>query len=287
MACAAHADAPPACAGAGAPLAAGRVARPELTEASGLAASRAHPGVLWSHNDHGGGAVLYALGPDGADLGAFTVPGVDARDWEDIAAGADAGGQAWIYVADIGDNHEKRDEVEVLRVPEPATLGADGLTGAAGRLRLRYPDHAHDAETLLVDPQDGSVYVLTKSKLGATLVFRTPGPGAFDTASVPTASPTPLVPVAALQWGTAALPGDLRLTGGDIAPDRSRLLLRTRDHVFVWALGTRSVAQALASPPCLAPAPTETQGEALAATAAGFRTVGEGAGSTVWAVELP
>jgi hypothetical protein len=39
---------------------------PELPEASGIAISRRYPGVLWSHNDSGHAAMLFALGTNGA-----------------------------------------------------------------------------------------------------------------------------------------------------------------------------------------------------------------------------
>jgi hypothetical protein len=39
---------------------------PTKAEASGLALSRRTPGIIWSHNDSGHDAVLYALGSNGA-----------------------------------------------------------------------------------------------------------------------------------------------------------------------------------------------------------------------------
>jgi len=66
---------------------AGTVASPDLVEASGMAASRTSPGVLWAHNDSRDGARVYALGSDGADLGGFDIAGALAFDWEDMAAG--------------------------------------------------------------------------------------------------------------------------------------------------------------------------------------------------------
>src|SRR4029079_15941055 len=55
---------------------------PELTESSGLAVSRRNPGLLWSHNDSGSAAVLFALDTTGATRGRVRVP-VNTRDWED------------------------------------------------------------------------------------------------------------------------------------------------------------------------------------------------------------
>src|SRR5215207_1575918 len=75
------------CDGFGSPEVAGTVANPVLVEISGVAASRAHPGVLWTHNDSGGAPEVYAVAQDGADLGTYAVDGARATDWEDIAVG--------------------------------------------------------------------------------------------------------------------------------------------------------------------------------------------------------
>ena len=58
---------------------------PEIPEASGLAVSRRDPGLLWSHNDSGSAAVLFALDTAGTMRGRVRVP-VKTRDWEDVSA---------------------------------------------------------------------------------------------------------------------------------------------------------------------------------------------------------
>src|SRR5437660_5290761 len=78
----------------------------ELPEASGLAASRRTPGVLWSHNDSGE-PVVFALTPAGAVKGRVRVTGARVKDWEDIAVGP-CPQSTCLYIADIGDNNETR-----------------------------------------------------------------------------------------------------------------------------------------------------------------------------------
>src|SRR2546427_1152391 len=58
-----------------------------LTESSGVVASRAHPGILWTHNDSGDGPYLYATDLHGTDRGVVKVTGARNVDWEDIARG--------------------------------------------------------------------------------------------------------------------------------------------------------------------------------------------------------
>ena len=45
-----------------------------INEASGLAASRKNPGVLWIHNDDGP-ACVYAMTPQGKHLGVYNLAG--------------------------------------------------------------------------------------------------------------------------------------------------------------------------------------------------------------------
>ena len=65
----------------------GLIAADEISEASGLVASRQNTNVLWTHNDSGDSSRLYALDTEGRDLGVYTLAEIDPRDWEDIALG--------------------------------------------------------------------------------------------------------------------------------------------------------------------------------------------------------
>ncbi|MEA3503315.1 MAG: hypothetical protein U9R47_11100, partial [Actinomycetota bacterium] len=107
---------------------AGTIASPNLVEASGMAASRTRPGVLWVHNDSRDGARVYAVGPDGADLGGFDIIGALAFDWEDMAAGPGSDPtRSMLYFGDIGDNFSIRGgRITVYRVPEPDPDAIDG-----------------------------------------------------------------------------------------------------------------------------------------------------------------
>ena len=97
---------------------------PRLVESSGVAVSRAYPGVLWTHNDSGDGPYLYATDLRGTDRGALLVPGAQAIDWEDMSLGPCPVAfrlqpRACVYLADSGDNMEFRPFVTIYAVPEP------------------------------------------------------------------------------------------------------------------------------------------------------------------------
>jgi len=242
----------------------GRVQTTQATELSGLVASRRQAGVLWAHNDSGDSARLFALATDGRLRGEVAVTGAGNVDWEDISAGRDV-----LFVADIGDNEEKRPTVYVYAVPEPRLgSGAPSASPPAERLALRYPDGAHDAEALLVDPSDGTFVVVTKSFGGGTSVYSAgrPRPGA-----VARLGREGRVPIAA---GEA-------VTAGDVSADGRTLVLRTYDRALVWSRRPgESLASALLREPCTGGADLvgEGQGEAVALTPDGrsFFTVPEG-----------
>lgn len=67
---------------------AGTVTSSHIIEASGLAASRKHPGFLYTHNDHGDGPNIYVISASSGHREAtITLSGVTSNDWEDIALG--------------------------------------------------------------------------------------------------------------------------------------------------------------------------------------------------------
>src|SRR6185503_14320522 len=126
----------------------GRAMLPDVPEASGLAVSRGSPGLIWTHNDSGNDAVLFALDDSGAMRGRVRVP-ILMRDWEDISAAPCASvrlraGQArdCLYLGDIGDNSFNRRRIQVLVVAEPDAGAAE--TAHPEVFNVAYPDGAHN-----------------------------------------------------------------------------------------------------------------------------------------------
>ena len=136
-----------------------------VSEASGLAESRRHPGRFYTHDDSGGPASIFVLAGDGSIRAILPVAGVTNRDWEDIATGPGPGRSA-IYVGEIGDNGAVHDSVSVHRVPEPDLDGVPGGATLAAvepeTAEFTYPDGPRDAEALIVDPSTGDLYLITK-----------------------------------------------------------------------------------------------------------------------------
>lgn len=259
---------PPALCGALRVRVTGRVADPTADELSGLVRSRSQPDLLWSHDDSGAGPTLYGLRSDGRVAARPSVSGAQAVDWEDIATGPAADGSPLLYVGDIGDNASRRPAIDVYRVPEPRVGAA--ATAPSARLRLRYPDGAHDAEALLVDPLRGDLVIVTKALSSARAYSASAG--------LPAGSQT------TLRAGPAI--GLSLVTAGDVSADGRVIVLRGYDRVAVWVRrGRERLTSTLRRAPCLSPTSLagEGQGEAIALDRRGtsLRTVAEGSPATL------
>ena len=132
-----------------------------LDESSGVAASRRQPGVLWTLNDSGNEASIFATDTLGRDHGAFEVIGAENRDWEAVALGP-CGARDCLYIADTGDNWQNLRTGRFYRVPEPGIPARKPQTRAAEVLEFRYPSGPRDVEAAFVGG-DGSLYLITKS----------------------------------------------------------------------------------------------------------------------------
>jgi len=236
-----------------------------ITEASGLAASRNNPGVVWTHNDSGGAASLYALGRQAQIKATLPLSGALNIDWEDIARGpGPAGGADWLYAADIGDNDAVRSSIRVYRTAEPNLSGfADGAQLAPAPtsfVELTYPDGARDAEALIVDPKSNDLFLITKRE-SRSRVYRAAAP-AFAAESIT------LSFVRELSYSD--------VVGADACPN-GRTVLVKRYFALDAYIGS-SVAAALAAEPSPRLLEAEPQGEAIAANpkCTGYYTLSEG-----------
>ncbi|WP_408994325.1 WD40 repeat domain-containing protein [Streptomyces sp. 1268] len=235
---------------------------PRITESSGLAASRAHPGVYWTHNDSDDGPYVFAVDSrTGKTLATITMRGVgEPRDVEGISVGPDGD----IYVGDIGDNLDGAwSHVWIYRFPEPKELRDATVT--AVQYDVKYADGARNAEALMVHPKTGRVYIASKNEDGGGLYE---GPAKLTAGAANTFRRVDEVP-----W----------VTDGAFSPDGKRLVLRSyfsaREYAFEdGRLGEdRSVA-----------APFQRQAESVTYTADGSALMfgSEGARSDVVRVEV-
>ena len=224
-----------------------------LNEVSGVAASRTQPPLLWVHDDSGGAPAVYAIRPDGTLVATYTIDGATNTDWEDIAVGpGPERGTSYLYIGDIGQNGGARDQITVYRVAEPDTpVATTGTLTGADVISLRYPDQPVDAESMFVDPRTGDLFVIDKQYLsGVGHVFRAPKRALVDGADVTmreVASFTLAPDDSILPTGVARFPGTI-ITGADISPDGSTILVRTYRRVLAFSRGKHGTVAAAFRP---------------------------------------
>ncbi len=268
-----------------------RLQDPRLTEASGLAPGLRSPGVLWIQNDSGDTNRVFAVDArSGATAAVATVRGATNVDWEDLAVARDAGGVPSLWIADTGDNGGTRRVVQLYRVPEPhvrpAERGRAVTTPAAAVWRLRYPGGQRpDVEALAVFP-GGRAYLVTKSLLGGSLVYRVPKrPDASRVRTLTRVGEIRLDPT-----GTPGGPnpvGQLTVTGAAVPRDGGLLAVRTYTDAYFWPVRHGDVAAALRSRPTRVALPTEPQGEGVAIAGGRLLLDTEGVHTAIRSVPLP
>lgn len=253
----------------------GEVQSGAITEASGLAASRVHEEVWYTHNDSGGDSVVFAMSSDGALSTALVLDGVAALDWEDIAVGPTSDGSgSQVFVGDIGDNSHLRSSIQIHRFSEPTDLSEPEIHLTPTTTEYVYSDGAaHDAEALLVDPLNQTLLIVSKSSDGLSTVY---------TAGLqPQDGPVTLQEVLTLNVGTDPLSGSTMITAGDISASGQWLLLKTYTHAWIWPRrGEEGTEAWLQQTPCAVPLQLELQGEAAAFSSdeTAYHTLSEGTG---------
>ena len=148
-----------------------------LSETSGVTVGIRNPALVWTHNDGGRGSFLYALDRNG-QIRARIELNQSNDDWEDIARGrCDLG--ACLYVANTGDNAERRDMISLYRLAEPEGAGDPNVDADrsvdAERYRMALPDGPRDIEAMYILPTE-QIFFVTKGRNHPVTVYRYPSP---------------------------------------------------------------------------------------------------------------
>lgn len=233
------------------PITLGILSDPQMDEISGIVSTTGISDHLWAHNDNGDKARLFLINLRGELIQTVTLDGVKNRDWEDIASFKDThNGKTHLYIGDIGDNDAKYSFCQVHIIEEPAYKPSSlpTIVTPIKTITYTYPDGPRDAETLMVDPQNGDIYIITKreQKVG---IYKIAYP--YQSGSI-------------VATKLAELPYKY-IVGGDIARDRSAMIIKDYEKIYYFSLSTnQKIDEALLTTPYLPPYFIEPQGESIA-----------------------
>ncbi len=263
----------------------------QLDEISGIAASRAYPDMYYVHNDSGGKSELYLIDGKGKTKAVLSLEGIVNRDWEDIAVGPGPHPTNYIYIGEIGDNQAKYPNYCLYRLMEQswrfgeAKLDFKDSTGSViakyrslksywkffsdmsrvepvDSLGFIYEDGPKDCETLMIDPANGDVYLVSKREVKVG-VYQIKAPLSTDSLNVAKR-------ILSLDFPFAV--------GGDISPQRDKIIIKTYNKIYQWKINPgQSIAEALSGPYENLPYKVEPQGEAICYSADGksYLTISE------------
>lgn len=242
-----------------------RMGDARITESSGLVASLRKSDRVWTHNDSGDSARIFAVDTTtGASTATLDLTGAPARDWEAMTACRGDDGDPALWIADIGDNIRAWKTYRLLRVRE----ARDPQSGAAAwtRFDVRYADgKARDAEAVLCHPRTGRLYLVSKSQTADAGVWAGP------------ASMTP----GQTNVFTRVADAPRVVTDATFTADGEHAVLR--GYTQAWVLDSDWQVIATFTPP------GQLQSETAALTGDGKAVLfgSEGVQAAVWRVNLP
>lgn len=238
---------------------------PQLSEVSGLAASRRHPDVLWLHDDGGNPARLFAVSTRGQRLATLWVEGVPKTDWEDIAA-FELDGRAYLLLADVGDNGGLRKTLQLHVVEEPERIENARLE-PAWSIAFRWPDGARDCEAVAVDAARGQILLVSKKRQPPelfSLPLRPAGTGLQTATRLGLLAGVPQADADSRRRSPRRARLLSQVSAADVSPDGRTLAVMTYSDLLLYRReGRQGWAEAVARPPKVSELPWLPQAEAL------------------------
>lgn len=257
-------------------------------ETSGIAASANHENIFYIHNDSGDTSRFFAITPDGKLKGTFKYASTGGgqygvRDCEDIAVGpGPEAGKSYVYMGDIGDNGSGYPFVTIYRIAEPE-IPADVNNAASLQstaLYIKYPDAPKDAETLMIDPVEKLLYIVTKRNSSVGVYTAPLNFNAGDTVTLTKRCDLHFRGLQPFKW----------IVSGDISKDGTQVILKSYSRIFYWKReGNEPIWQTLQRKPQQPAYEQERLGEAVgfAANGKSYYTVSEGVKQPIFHYAVP
>ena len=234
-----------------------------MKEVSGIASGRLNPNTIWTHNDSGDKSAFYLLSERGLFLRQFPFSGITLRDCEDMAVGPGPDKHLnYIYLGDIGNNLKLHNTFHIYQFPEPyADKSKDNQWYKhINDISFKYEDKTQDSETLMVDPVNKDLIIISKENTKST-VYSLSYPYSLHKVNI-------AKKIAVLPY--------TRICAGDISSDGSEIIIKNYYNIFYWKRKKgETIAQTFKRKPHRLPYVFETQGESLCwkADGSGYFTI--------------
>jgi hypothetical protein len=269
------------------PVTTGRLQNKQMNEISGIAASAINPDVFYIHNDSGDTSRFFAIDEQGKLKATYYFHGeaggkFGVTDCEDIAVGpGPVKNKSYIYLGDIGDNGGNHANIAIYRFNEPKLNDKDSVINIKSAvLFVKYPDGPRDAESMMVDPLEKLIYIVSKRQ-DSVAVYSTPlNFTNGDTVTLTKQCKLHFKGLPLLKW----------ITAGDISTDGSQILLKSYVKVYYWKRQPgEPVWKAMQRKPEELPYEQEHQGEAIGFSRDGksYLTTSEGIYAPIYKYFIP
>lgn len=260
----------------------------EMDETSGIAASDINEDLYYIHNDSGDTSRFFAIKPDGHLVSTIYFKGdlneeLGVHDCEDIAVGPGPdSGKSYVYMGDIGDNYSVRKYITVYRMEEQASWADDKTIHQVKPVpvHFKYPDGPKDAETLMIDPIEKLIYIVSKRQDSVGVYTSPLNYNPDDTLVLTRRCRLHFSGYKPFKW----------ITAGDISKDGTQVLLKNYVNVFYWKRKPgEHIWQTLLRPRRELPYTQEKQGEGIGFTpdGKGYYCVSEGVYTPIYYYKLP
>ncbi len=197
----------------------------QLNENSGIVTFNSKS--AWFIEDGGNYDKIYNVNFDGEIVKTLKVKGAKNEDWEDLTK--DHNGN--VYIADTGNNNNKRKNLVVYKIPNPETEKGDKID--AEKIQFYYPEQKefppkksnlfYDAEAIFY--ANNQLYIITKNRshpfTGNAFIYKIPATkGNHEAKLIDTLD-------VCKEWNLC------QITSADLSPDGSKLVLLSYGKLFI------------------------------------------------------
>lgn len=246
-----------------------------LPEVSGIACSRVTPGYIWMQSDDIESKIVATTASGHAcQLSLFITLKNKRWDWEDMCGGV-YDGKNYLFIGAFGDNEETDGNyyIHYFEEPEIPSTANSKATVQGYSIKYQYPEgKKHNAEAIMYDNISQTIYVITKVYYDVCTVYSLPMSLNYGDEMQTLTKVCDLGVKSDLGPGSKPSQGFHLVTGADISPDGSRILIKNHNNIIpkisailLWEReGNEDISETLKRQPMeIAAYEYEWQGEAI------------------------